>query len=152
MQNLSIPSTLESHVLPIAFSSTILQGFLDLHDLAAVAASILLSPADHIRARYELVGVNCTYADVAQALTIYSLEHGGEPVECVRVPKEVALKAMEDRGVIRDDFGRRALEVMFDYYDTRGIPGSTNILRWLLGREPTTWEGLIKRELDTASK
>lgn len=29
----------------------------------------------------------------------------------------------------------------------RGIPGNSNTARWLLGREPTSWEGLIRREL-----
>lgn len=30
----------------------------------------------------------------------------------------------------------------------RGIPGSSNVLRWLLGREPTSWEELIRREVN----
>lgn len=29
----------------------------------------------------------------------------------------------------------------------RGIPGNTNTLRWLLGREPTTWKDLLRREV-----
>ena len=29
----------------------------------------------------------------------------------------------------------------------RGIPGNSNVLRWLLGREPTSWKDLLRREV-----
>jgi hypothetical protein len=32
-----------------------------------------------------------------------------------------------------------------------GGPGNANVLRWLLGREPTTWADRIARELEAGA-
>jgi hypothetical protein len=37
---------------------------------------------------------------------------------------------------------------MFEYYDQWGLAGNSNVLRWLVGREPTSLSGFIQRELE----
>ena len=61
MQNVNLERVVSTGVLPAAYSPKVLQGYLDLEDLAAVARLVLLDPAAHNRARYELVGENCTF-------------------------------------------------------------------------------------------
>ena len=33
------------------------------------------------------------------------------------------------------------------HYTAHGLSGNANVLRWLLGREPTTFAAFVKREL-----
>ncbi|KZT07064.1 NAD-P-binding protein [Laetiporus sulphureus 93-53] len=143
MQNVNLQHVLAYSKLPAPWSQKTLQGYLDLEDLAAVACLVLLDPEPHNRARYELIGQNCTQEDVARELS----SHLGRQIKCELVPREQIL----DRGVfaftLQGDYAAEALDRMLYYYDKRGIPGNNNVLRWLLGREPTTWTALIRREL-----
>ncbi len=43
-------------------------------------------------------------------------------------------------GVGADVYTRDAGQRMLLYYNERGLVGSTNVMRWLLGREPAQWE------------
>ncbi|TFY76903.1 hypothetical protein EWM64_g7113 [Hericium alpestre] len=142
MQNVKVKDVLKSGQISIPWKPEVLHGFLDLYDLGAATASILRSPADHAYARYELISVNGTYHDVAKAFTACA----GKEVKCMQVEPEVALKPFEARGMIRDLWVRDALGRMFAYYNEHGLPGSPNILRWLLGREPSTWPDMIRLE------
>ncbi|TFY50568.1 hypothetical protein EVJ58_g10992 [Rhodofomes roseus] len=44
MQNINLAATLESSVIPAGYSPKTLQGFLDLEDLAEIAAKVILDP------------------------------------------------------------------------------------------------------------
>lgn len=41
-------------------------------------------------------------------------------------------------GDLRGDFVRDTVEHLIMFYNRRGLKGSPNVLRWLLGREPIT--------------
>ncbi|KAA1477603.1 NAD(P)-binding protein [Dentipellis sp. KUC8613] len=146
MQNVSIPDALKSGRINIPWEPSVLHGFLDLGDLGVVATSILLSPEKHIRARYELIGQNLTYTEVAQVFTEFNKARGGKAVESVSIEKEAFFGRFETAGRKLDSWTKDTFYRMMTYYDTRGLPGSTNVLRYLLGREPTTWKDLLERE------
>ncbi|TFY51609.1 hypothetical protein EVG20_g10922 [Dentipellis fragilis] len=146
MQNVSIADVLKSGHINIPWEPSVLHGFLDLDDLGAVAVSILLSPEKHVRARYELVGQNLTYDEVAQVFTKFNKTRGGPAVESVKIEQEAFFARFEVGGRRLESWTKNAFHRMMTYYDERGLPGSTNILRYLLGREPTTWKALLERE------
>lgn len=83
-------------------------GFLDLADLAAVAA-LVLDEDDHGGATYELATRQATVAEIAA---------------------EAGLTAER----IPDPGSHPWLTAMFDYYDAHGLPVGTRVLRTLLGR------------------
>ena len=126
MQNMNIKSAIENRVLMCAYSPKTLQGFLDLEDLAQVARVVLLGPAPHNRARYELVGENKSLEDVAKSVSRVS---GVSSVSCQLVSRSEILK----RGIIHanvdSDYTADALDRMLYYYDKRC--GSVKLARML---------------------
>ncbi|RPD61862.1 NAD-P-binding protein [Lentinus tigrinus ALCF2SS1-7] len=143
MQNVNLERVVSTGVLPAAYSTTTLQGYLDLEDLAAVARLVLLDPATHNRARYELVGENCTFVDVAR----YISEQAGKEIKVEPILRDQALRKGATHVTVAGDYGAEGLDRMLYYYDKRGIPGNSNTVKWLLGREATTWPGRIRRDL-----
>lgn len=53
-------------------------------------------------------------------------------------------------GDLRGDITRDEAERLVLFYNRRGLKGSPNVLRWLLGREPTTVEDWVDGELKAA--
>jgi NAD(P)H dehydrogenase (quinone) len=101
----------------------------DLEDVAEAAAIVLTQPG-HVGATYELVGTEpMTQVEVAAALG----EVLGRPV---RAEAEL-VEAWEARATSLGDYQRATLMQMFRYYGRHGLVGNPNVLRWLLGREPT---------------
>ncbi|MBD5083795.1 MAG: hypothetical protein HDT33_01680, partial [Clostridiales bacterium] len=49
-----------------------------------------------------------------------------------------------------DSYGMEAWRALADTYSRYGIAGNANVLTWLLGREPTSFEEGVRRELDRA--
>lgn len=82
-------------------------GFLDLADLGAAAATVLLDPG-HAGATYELASRRATVRELAAEC--------GATAE--QVPNEVE---------------HPWLRAMFDYYDRHGLPVGVGVLRYLLG-------------------
>lgn len=112
----------------------------DLHDVAAVAAKVLLEDG-HEGATYELVGTRpLSQTAVAQALTT----HLGRTVTA----KEIPLVDWEAQARVNQltPYAIDTLSRMFDYYAQHGLIGNPNVLRWLLGREPTSLKTFIQRE------
>lgn len=116
----------------------------DLEDVAQ-AAALVLTHDGHRNATYELVGTTpMTQAAVAETLS----EALGRPV----VAEEEPLHTWEARGLAAGlkEYPRAALKAMFHYYAEFGMAGSPTVLRWLLGREPTTLVGFARRFLSTS--
>ena len=115
MQNLSLSTALSAGELTCPYTPTVLQGFLDLEDFAVVARIVLLNPAAHTYARYELVGQNCALQDVARQLS----KATGKEIACMQPPRDMAVeKFVKEKGltafVEKDGFER-----MLFYYDKR---------------------------------
>ena len=123
----------------LGFSVQAKLALVDLEDVAEVAAKVIGNP-DHFGAVYELAGPEMLSGeDKARALS-----------KALGRTVRAAEESLED-------FRRRALAAgmpphvvetrasMFAHYDHQGLVGNANVLRWLLGRAPTTFEGFLRR-------
>ena len=111
----------------------------DLRDVAE-AAAIVLTQRGHTGATYELTGTPpFTQTEVAEILS----DALGRPVRAEAEPL-TAWEARARTAGLSDD-QRAMLAKMFDYYARHGLIGNPNILRWLLGREPTALAEFVRR-------
>ena len=56
--------------------------------------------------------------------------------------------ALATEGDLRGDIPRDEAERLVLYYNRRGLKGSPNVLRWLLGHEPTSVEAWVDAQLE----
>lgn len=136
MQNVSFDHIMQTGKIPLGYSQTVEQGFIDLRDFASVVREIILDPMKHNRATYELVGENRTYAEVAEILQ----RTLNREVKCEFVPTDRYMTMLRESGVIQSEYAEDAMERIIVYHNRWGLTGNANVLGWLLGREPRTWE------------
>ncbi len=110
----------------------------DLVDVAEVAAKVLTEDG-HLGATYELCAENLTQDEVAAQLG----EALGRPIRAVTVPLERWRAQARSSGL--DEARCEALLTMFRFYQRHGFTGNRNVLRWLLGREPTSFRDFASR-------
>ncbi len=111
----------------------------DLDDVAQ-AAAIVLTNDDHSGATYELVGtLPLSQGEIAEAL-------GRALKKTIRAEAE-SIESWEKRA--RDggigDYQCETLIKMFRAYTRDGLKGNPNVLRWLLGRPPTSLAAFAAR-------
>jgi len=139
MQNLMAnwDGIVEDGVLKVPYSVTSKFGFIDLEDLAEAARIVLTEPS-HKNAIYELVGtLPMSHTDAAE---VFSRVLNRD----VRAEKEeISEWKLRVQGL--SEYALENLVRMFEYYDQWGLVGNINVLRWLLGREPTSLETFIDR-------
>jgi hypothetical protein len=46
----------------------------------------------------------------------------------------------------RSDHATEMMKAISEHYSTHDFVGNPNVLRWLLGRRPTTFEQFVRRE------
>lgn len=139
MQNLlaSWKNILEDSVFRIPYSIESRFSFVDLEDIAE-AAKIVLTEPGHANAIYELAGtMPMSHIDAAR---IFSHVLGRE----VRVEQE-EIRDWRLRAAGLSPYAEDNLVRMFAYYDQWGLVGNTNVLRWIIRREPTGLESFIRR-------
>ena len=111
----------------------------DLDDLAE-AAAMVLTKRGHTGATYELVStLPLTQTEVAAILS----DALGRPVRAEAEPLEVWAARARTAGL--GDYQLATLIRMFQYYERYGLIGNPNMLRWLLGREPTALVEFARR-------
>jgi uncharacterized protein YbjT (DUF2867 family) len=138
MQNVSVRDCVNSSRFRQPYSLDRPLSFVDLADVGAVTAAVLAAPAEHRWATYELCGTDIlTGHDIAETLGNVS----GAAVRAEQVPVDAVLPEDASDYTI-DGFTR-----LVNQYDRYGILGNPNVLRWLLGREPTTFTEYVRREL-----
>ncbi|CAF0818840.1 unnamed protein product [Adineta steineri] len=142
MQNTQIKDIADKGLMNLMYSFDELQGYLDLVDYAEVTLNILQNPRHHNRATYELLGDNRTGREVAQLIS----QHSGKEIKCQLCQfedlKDKIPMLKDANEYVQDGFAR----IMF-YYNRWGLTGNNNILRFLLGREPTSVEDYIIKTL-----
>jgi uncharacterized protein YbjT (DUF2867 family) len=138
MQNVDVRGSIGSGRFLQPYSLEQPLSFVDLADVGAVAATVLSAPGEHRWATYELCGTDIlTGHDIAETLS----RVGNTPVRAEQISVQDMLPAGAPDYTI-DGFTR-----LFNQYDRYGILGNANVLRWLLGREPTSFEEYARREL-----
>ncbi|RAI44368.1 SDR family oxidoreductase [Rhodoplanes roseus] len=145
MQNVSVPNVIGSGVLALPYSLDMPMSFLDLLDYGEVVVKVLAEDG-HERATYHLCGPDhMSYRQVAELIS----RESGRSIEPRRISQEAAI---ENFPIVRSQGAYAALGVerLFLYYDLFGLSGNSNILRWLLRRDPTNYAQYVKRELAAA--
>jgi NAD(P)H dehydrogenase (quinone) len=104
----------------------------DLADVAEVAATVLLQTG-HAGAIYELVGTPPLSQHEVAAIIGQTI---GRPVQAAMIDGKVWEQGARQGGL--SPYAVATLGKMFDYYAHHGLVGNPNVLRWLLGREPTS--------------
>jgi uncharacterized protein YbjT (DUF2867 family) len=104
----------------------------DLHDVAQAAARVLTEPG-HTGSTYELAGTPPLDQTEVAALLSSAL---GRPVRAEAEPVETWAERVRSAGL--GEFQLAALTKMFQFYERYGLQGNPGILRWLLGRHPTS--------------
>jgi NAD(P)H dehydrogenase (quinone) len=139
MQNLLAgwQSIVDEGVLHVPYSVHSKFSFVDLEDVAE-AAKIVLTEPDHKNAVYELVGTPPTsHVEVVEIFEQVLKRN-------VRAEKEeIGDWRLRAKGM--SEYAVEHLVKMFEYYDRWGLVGNSNVLRWLLNREPTSFELFIDR-------
>jgi uncharacterized protein YbjT (DUF2867 family) len=149
MQNIDVRRVVERGVLtqPYALDTPLMH--VDLEDVTEVAALVVADPTHHF-ATYELCGSDYLSArQLAASIAAVS----GRPVTAEWVPVAHAFSVgapsdqVDARPSEEEDWRRDAMVRLFDHYGRYGITGNPNVLGWLLGRPPTTFEEYVRRSL-----
>jgi uncharacterized protein YbjT (DUF2867 family) len=111
----------------------------DLEDVAE-AAAIVLCRAGHLGATYELAGSTAKSQHEVAGILANVL---AVPIRAEAVPLDEW--EGQARAAGRSSYAIETLKQMFAYYATHGLAGNPNVLRWLLGREPTTVSAFARR-------
>lgn len=113
MQNVSLEHVIRSGRIPIAYSSSVIHGFVDLADLAVVARNIILTPARHNLARYELVSHNVSYDDIAGIIG----KMCRKDIQCDVLPAKEFVARMKASGEVKSEYAEDAIQRLMLYYD-----------------------------------
>lgn len=116
-------------------------GYVATEDVAEVAVKVLSDPAKHNKATYELVG---TEAYSPNDLVNMFNQITGKNANATYIDVEDFL----DQINANDLFFREGFKHLAHTYSTWGLDGNTNVLAWLLGHEPTSFEEYVKAKLN----
>jgi uncharacterized protein YbjT (DUF2867 family) len=124
------------------------QSMVDLGDVTEVAAAVLAESHRHTGATYELVAPGrYTAHDIAKVLSGVT----GREITAERIDSEAFLKAsLGADSLDQFPYEARVSGAISRRYSSHDFIGNPNVLRWLLGREPTTFEQFVQREFNAA--
>jgi uncharacterized protein YbjT (DUF2867 family) len=147
------PSRYMQHLLPIwkavlttgqhsmAFDTRAPFSVVDLADLAEAIASVMTRPG-HDGATYQLAGPQTlSQDDMAHILS----DLLGRSIRAVAKPLEEFRREAAAAGMPAERIETMCL--MNAHYSAHGLVGNANVLRWILGREPTSFADFVRREL-----
>ena len=143
MQHLNTiwPQVRDHAVHSMPFDSKARFSLVDLHDLAEASAKVMVEPG-HDYATYQLAGPQrLSMEDCAAILT----DMLGRDVKAIARSDDEFRSAALAAGMPRARI--EGMSVMNAHYTTHGLSGNPNVLRWLLGREPTHFADFVQREL-----
>ena len=134
----------EKGIFRLSWSLDRYQSMVDLADVTEVAAAVLADSEQHAGATYELVAPGrYTAYDLARAISdVTSREITPEYID-----SDVFMKAaLGTDDLTRFPYQTRVARAISDRYSSHDFVGNPNVLGWLLGRRPTTWEQFVQRE------
>ena len=141
MQHLAMiwKKVLDTGVHAMPFNVDLKFNVADLRDLAEATAIAATQPG-HLYATYELAGPEAlSQRDMAAVISrVLGREIRAEAVSLQQVEKNARAAGASDDRVTQ-------MLTMNEHYDQFGFHGNPNVLRWILGREPNTYENYVKR-------
>src|SRR5262245_10802533 len=134
-------TVLETGVHSMPFGTTAQFSLVDLSDLAEASAIVMTTPG-HEAATYQLAGPDALSQDDMARILSQVL---GRPIRAVA-------KSLEEfrRDAVKSGMPAGRIETMCQmnaHYDAHGLVGNANVLRWILGREPTRFAEFVRREM-----
>lgn len=141
MHNFLVPSVWESGSYDCFYTKTTKLSYVDVMDVAEVAAKVLTEDG-HQNATYELVGKD--FLSPVDMVEMFNEITGREAV-CNQIEVEAILPYFGNGKY--DSYFVQTFKNLAETYGKYGIAGNSNVLTWLLERQPTTFEEYIKREL-----
>lgn len=134
------PKLIETGVHAMPFNVDIQFNVVDLEDLAESTAIVATNTASHTYAIYELAGPE-PLSQIDMAATISRVL--GKPITAEQISlNDLEAKARKSGA---DDDRVSQMKVMNQHYDRYGFLGNPNILKWILDREPRTFEDYVRR-------
>jgi uncharacterized protein YbjT (DUF2867 family) len=134
----------EQGVFRLSWALDRYQSMVDVGDVTAVAAAVLSEPAAHAGATYELVAPGrYTAHDLARVISDVT----GREIVAEQIDPDVFLRAalgVDDLDEV--PYQRDLLRAIGRRYSSHDFVGNPNVLGWLLGRAPTTFEQFVRRE------
>lgn len=128
-------------VYGVPYSIEVTLSMVDLEDVAEAAARILNYPG-HAYAVYELSGPRAVSArEIAELVS----ERTGKVVRAQTIERGEWEAGARSGGL--PDYAVDTLLKMFAYYEKFGFHANSNVLAWLLGRQPTSIESFIDRQI-----
>jgi uncharacterized protein YbjT (DUF2867 family) len=148
MQNINIEDVYQQGVFIQASALETPLSFVDMDDKVEVAAKVLTEDC-HYGATYELCSDdNLNAIEIAEIMSRVM----GKEIKAKLVPKDVIISGFQRAFPEYGDYPAKGFNALFDYYSKHGFIGNSNVLRMLLGRDPTILEEFIGREYKKISK
>lgn len=120
------------------------QSMVDVEDVAEVAVNVLAESPHHAGATYELVAPG---RHTAHDLATIIAKVTGRGVTADQIDPDVFLKsALGVNSLTHVPYQATVLRAICKRYSSHDFIGNANVLSWLLGREPTTFEQFVRRE------
>jgi uncharacterized protein YbjT (DUF2867 family) len=140
-------SAFEEGVFRLSWSLDRRQSMVDLDDVTDVVVKVLNESSLHFAATYELAGSARYTAHEIGAIISNVL---GREIAVQQVTGEDNLRAFfgadADMASGKFDHQLRVFRAISAYYSNKDFIGNPNTLRWLLGREPTSYEEFVRKE------
>jgi uncharacterized protein YbjT (DUF2867 family) len=144
MQTQLPPPVLEADHVPFPWSVDRRQAVVDVEDVTDVAAKVMLEGQTHHGATYELSAENVTGHEICARLS----QVVGREVTPTQFPDGAFADLMISIWGRTGDvtYERRVIESFCGWYDAHDFLGNPNVLRMLLGRDPTSLTEYFERE------
>jgi uncharacterized protein YbjT (DUF2867 family) len=146
MQNLDVPRAIESGQVMLPTHITAVLAHVDMADLAEAAAKVALEPG-HRYAAYDISGSNSDDLSTEQISAVIS-RIAQRPI-AAREGTAAQFVAVLTQGHTMTNYATEATHRLSGYYARRGIKGNPNVLTWLLGRAPTSFDAYVTRCVET---
>ncbi len=139
----------ERGVFELSWSLERRQSLVAVGDVAEVAAKVLTEGERHHGATYELASPG-RYTAYDLAAIIEALL--GRPVQARETSADdFAARAVTDMDPVTAAYKVRAIRAIGARYSSNDFVGNPNVLTWLLGRTPTTFEQWVRAELERSA-
>jgi uncharacterized protein YbjT (DUF2867 family) len=146
MLPLKLRPVFERGVFELSWSLERRQSLVDLGDVTDVACQVLTDGERHAGATYELVAPGRYTAHELGEIIARVLDR---PIEVREIDADTYLKAwVGDADPARLTHQISVLRAITERYSSHDFIGNPNVLTWLLGRPPTSFEAYVRRQYE----